>query len=158
MRVHSSSFKGTHRFQWRGRLAICMAAALLAAAFANQWEKRQVLAQQQPVATVASNAAESTSNVPILAQNSNPLAQSNPKTGATQPKQAMPAAPSTGAKASVDTVGALNTPVLEEAANLLKLANSLKADVDKTTKDTLSVAVVREAGQIEQLAHKMRTQ
>jgi hypothetical protein len=37
------------------------------------------------------------------------------------------------------------------------LANSLKAEMDKTTRDTLSVAVIRRAGEIEQLAHKMRT-
>jgi hypothetical protein len=43
-----------------------------------------------------------------------------------------------------------------EAAELLKMATSLKAEVDKTTKDTLSVAVVRKAGEIEQLAHKVR--
>jgi hypothetical protein len=47
--------------------------------------------------------------------------------------------------------------IADDSANLLKLANSLKADVDKTTKDMLSVTVVREAGEIEQLAHKMRS-
>lgn len=48
-------------------------------------------------------------------------------------------------------------PVAVQSANLLKLAYNLKAEVDKTTKDTLSVTVVREAGEIEQLARKMRT-
>ena len=43
-----------------------------------------------------------------------------------------------------------------EAAELLKMATALKTEVDKTTKDTLSVAVVRKAGEIEQLAHKVR--
>lgn len=47
--------------------------------------------------------------------------------------------------------------IADESASLLILANSLKAEVDKTTKDTLSVTVVREAGEIERLAHKMRT-
>jgi hypothetical protein len=47
--------------------------------------------------------------------------------------------------------------IADESASLLSLANSLKAAVDKTTKDTLSVTVVREAGEIERLAHKMRT-
>jgi hypothetical protein len=37
------------------------------------------------------------------------------------------------------------------------LANSLKAEIDKTTKDTLSVTVVRKADEIEHLAHKMRS-
>lgn len=44
-----------------------------------------------------------------------------------------------------------------EAADLLEMATALKAEVDKSTKDTLSVTVVRRAGEIEQLAHKART-
>lgn len=44
----------------------------------------------------------------------------------------------------------------EQCSNLLKMANALKAQVDKTTKDQLSVAVIRQANQIEQLAHKVR--
>jgi hypothetical protein len=46
--------------------------------------------------------------------------------------------------------------ISEDCANLLKLANGLKAEVDKTTKDTLSMTVVRRAGEVEQLAHKMK--
>jgi hypothetical protein len=46
--------------------------------------------------------------------------------------------------------------VADECAQLLKLATGLKAEVDKTTKDTLSVAVVRKAGELEQLARKVR--
>ncbi len=47
--------------------------------------------------------------------------------------------------------------IASECANLLKMATDLKTEVDKTTKDTLSVTVVRKAGEIEQLAHKVRT-
>jgi hypothetical protein len=47
--------------------------------------------------------------------------------------------------------------VADASANLLELANSLKREVDKTSADTLSVAVVRKAAEIEQLARKMRT-
>ena len=50
-----------------------------------------------------------------------------------------------------------NNPVAVQSTNLLKLAYNLKSEVDKTTKDTLSVAVVRQASEIEQLARKMRT-
>ena len=45
--------------------------------------------------------------------------------------------------------------VAGESAGLLKMATDLKADLDKTTKDTLSVTVVRKAGEIEELAHKV---
>jgi outer membrane biosynthesis protein TonB len=46
--------------------------------------------------------------------------------------------------------------VADASANLLELANSLKQEVDKTSADTLSVAVIRKAGEIEQLARKIR--
>jgi hypothetical protein len=44
-----------------------------------------------------------------------------------------------------------------DSANLLKMANDLKANMDKSTPDTLSVAVIRQAEEIEKLAHKMRS-
>ena len=47
--------------------------------------------------------------------------------------------------------------IYDDGASLLKLANTLKAEVDKTTADTLSLNVVRRADEIEKLAHKMRT-
>jgi hypothetical protein len=43
-----------------------------------------------------------------------------------------------------------------ETAKLLKLATELKADVDKTDKDTLSVGVIRKADAIEKLAHSVK--
>jgi hypothetical protein len=43
-----------------------------------------------------------------------------------------------------------------ECADLLKMATDLKSEVDKSSKDMLSVTVVRKAGEIEQLAHKVR--
>ena len=48
------------------------------------------------------------------------------------------------------------TGVAAQCASLLKLATSLKSEVDKTTKDVLSMTVVREASQIEETAKKMR--
>ncbi len=44
----------------------------------------------------------------------------------------------------------------DECVNLLKLANDLKAAVDKSNKDTLSVIVVRKANEIETLAHQVK--
>jgi hypothetical protein len=46
--------------------------------------------------------------------------------------------------------------VTGECADLLKMATDLKAAVDKTNQDTLSVTVVRKADEIEQLAKKVR--
>jgi hypothetical protein len=46
--------------------------------------------------------------------------------------------------------------IAEDSARLLKLATDLKAEVDKTNKDTLSLRVVRKADEIERLAHAVR--
>jgi hypothetical protein len=44
----------------------------------------------------------------------------------------------------------------DDTAKLLQLANELKTEMDKSTKDTLSMNVVRKAEQIEKLAHSVR--
>jgi hypothetical protein len=44
----------------------------------------------------------------------------------------------------------------DDTAKLLTLANELKVEMDKSTKDTLSLSVVRKAEQVEKLAHKVR--
>ena len=46
--------------------------------------------------------------------------------------------------------------LVEDTQKLLALANELKADVDKSTKDTLSLDVVKKAGEIEKLAHSVK--
>ncbi len=43
-----------------------------------------------------------------------------------------------------------------DTAALLKLAGDLKAEVDKTNKDTLSIDVIRKADEIERLAHSVK--
>jgi hypothetical protein len=43
-----------------------------------------------------------------------------------------------------------------DTAKLLKLATELKAAVDKSTKDQLSIAVVKKAGEVEKLARTLR--
>ncbi len=48
--------------------------------------------------------------------------------------------------------------IANESASLLKLATDLKAEVDKTTKDTLSINVIRKADEIEKLAHSVKEQ
>jgi hypothetical protein len=46
--------------------------------------------------------------------------------------------------------------LVADTQRLLSLANELKADVDKSTKDTLSLDVVRKADEIEKLAHNVK--
>lgn len=46
--------------------------------------------------------------------------------------------------------------IVGESALLLKLATDLKAEVDKSNKDTLSLNVIRRADLVERLAHDMK--
>lgn len=46
--------------------------------------------------------------------------------------------------------------IADDSARLLKLATDLKVEVDKTTKDTLSLGVIRKADEIERLAHDVK--
>ena len=46
--------------------------------------------------------------------------------------------------------------IAEDSAKLLKMANELKAEVDKTTKDTMSLEVIRKADEIERFAHDLK--
>jgi len=82
--------------------------------------------------------------------------------GAQQGSQAgQSAAPSTSASQSqsqsIDAAEAQRKKqIADESARLLALATDLKTEVDKTDKDTLSIAVVRKAGEIERLAHSVK--
>jgi hypothetical protein len=46
--------------------------------------------------------------------------------------------------------------IADDTAKLLKLATDLKTEVDKTTKDTLSLNVIRKADEIERLARSVK--
>jgi hypothetical protein len=61
-----------------------------------------------------------------------------------------------GAQAAGDADATQKEEIAKESAELLKMATSLKIEIDKTNQDTLSLSVVRKANEIEQLAHKAR--
>jgi hypothetical protein len=46
--------------------------------------------------------------------------------------------------------------IADDSTKLLKLATDLKAEIDKTSKDTLSLNVIRKADEIERLAHSVK--
>ena len=46
--------------------------------------------------------------------------------------------------------------IADDSTRLLKLASDLKSEVDKTSKDTLSLGVIRKADEIEKLAHTVK--
>jgi hypothetical protein len=94
------------------------------------------------------------------AQESFPLPAINPPgTKASAPASGSapsPAAQSAPQQAGTTASGTSTPEVAEQCAELLKLATDLKTAVDKSSSGTLSVTVVRTAGEIEQLAHKVR--
>jgi hypothetical protein len=85
-------------------------------------------------------------------------------TAAQQPTQASAAqTPVTPASATASTTADTSKPttpqqkqLADDTAKLLTLANELKAELDKSSKDTLSLSVIKKAEQVEKLAHKVR--
>jgi hypothetical protein len=85
--------------------------------------------------------------------------------GAQQPASPAPVQPPAAqSPEKPDSTVALNpvvpqTPrqkqLAEDTARLLVLANQLKAELDKSSKDTLSLSVIKKAGEVEKLAHKV---
>ncbi len=64
---------------------------------------------------------------------------------------------SEAAKASVPAgTSQQEQPMAKESAELLKLATELKADVDKSSSNTLSMDVIRKAEQVEHAARHMK--
>jgi hypothetical protein len=85
-------------------------------------------------------------------------AQQTPQGSAAQQPAAQ--APATVAAADASKPTTPQTPqqkqLADDTAKLLTLANELKAELDKSSKDTLSVSVIKKAEQVEKLAHKVR--
>jgi hypothetical protein len=95
-----------------------------------------------------------------FAQSAEPQAAPPPATSDAAPGAAAQApSQDQAAKPEVSDAGAgpPKKQLALDSASLLKMTNDLKADMDKTTPDTLSVAVIRQAEEIEKLAHKMRS-
>ncbi len=141
---------------------ICLLAGLFLVALSAGAGGRATLAQTDQAQTDDSTTAVAPPE-PATAVPSPPSANSKPKQAA-KPEAPKPEAEQPESATAVRPEAAPLAPlddnqkaVADASANLLELANSLKKEVDKTTADTLSVAVVRKATEIEQLARKMRT-
>ena len=97
----------------------------------------------------------------VLAQTSPPPAASSQEvTSAAQDPSAQNSAVEPAAKPDTEAHPPADPPrhqVTDDGAKLLKLTNRLKAEVDNTTMDTVSITAIRDALEIEKLAHKMRT-
>ena len=92
-----------------------------------------------------------------LAQDGHPVTQQTP---VSSPTEAKPSA-ETGAKSpklqkAEAADSARKRAISDESTQLLAMALSLKAEVDKTSKDTLSLNVIRKADEIERLAKTVK--
>lgn len=101
------------------------------------------------------------------AQQSAPTSQqqANGGTQAADPGPSRPAAGATplavpSAQSGMPSADVLNAErrnqIAADSAKLLQLATELKAAVDRTDKDTLSLTVIRKADAIEKLAHAVK--
>ena len=79
-------------------------------------------------------------------------AQQGPPQSAPTTDQKAAATTSASQKPAPPAIPEAQQKLAGDAARLLKLATELKAEVDKTSKDTLSLKVVRQAESIEKLA------
>ncbi len=115
-----------------GRLGVgaTVAAALLLGVAAGA-------GQQRPTGTQGSTATDSNYGV-------DPAAGSDPYRARLQEKQIASAATER------------HTRMVADADKLLQLATELKEDVDKSTKNEMSVTTVRKAAEIEKLAHEVK--
>jgi hypothetical protein len=80
--------------------------------------------------------------------------QSAPQPPAAQPAPNVEVAANNQPPAAPQT--AKQKQLADDTAKLLQLANELKAELDKSSKDTLSLSVMKKAEQVEKLAHKVR--
>jgi hypothetical protein len=96
----------------------------------------------------------------LNSQEPNPAPTADVRSEASQPQDAnAPAATheQQAKKQNIDTAGVeRKRQIADDSARLLKLANDLKSEVDKTSKDTLSLGVIRKADEIERLAHNVK--
>jgi hypothetical protein len=98
----------------------------------------------------------SSQSSPPQAPSSNPDKPS-PLPDANRPPDAGPQMAVQGKDKNVDPASIeRKRQITDDSARLLKLASDLKAEVDKTSKDTLSLGVIRKAEEIEKLAHNVK--
>ncbi len=131
---------------------LCLLTGLCVLTLTARLGEHKTYAQQSPLPSTATGQIGISPGEPVAPPQ--PILIRTPAAAADSPNQA-----TVQARAEMPPIPEPdpNNPVAVQTANLLKLAYDLKSEVDKTTKDTLSVAVVRKAAEIEQLAHKLRS-
>jgi hypothetical protein len=131
----------------RRSLWLCAVTGLSVLAIAARVQEHRIFAQTSPLPSTSTGQLGISPEEPVAPPQPIIVRVPAPSAANQPPKVEMPAIPDPDPK----------NPVAVQSASLLKMAYNLKAEVDKTTKDTLSVTVVRQAAEIEQIARKMRT-
>jgi hypothetical protein len=110
--------------------------------------------QTTPVPATAGNAA-----TPATAAQTPTVAAQTPAAPATD-EAAKAAAPAAASDAPKQLSGSevRDAELAANTARLYRLANELKAELEKSGKDTLSLSVMKKADEIEQLARKIKAQ
>ncbi|WP_162601209.1 hypothetical protein [Occallatibacter savannae] len=91
-----------------------------------------------------------------LAQDGKPPADNAKATAPASDPKASQADAAKDAKPASAAPNDKKKQIADESAELLNMALALKAEVDKTTKDTLSLNVIKKADQIEKLAKSVK--
>lgn len=90
----------------------------------------------------------------------NPASEDGAAAQAPTATHATPAAQTAAGQAAQEKAtaaeGDRKKQISDESSQLLAMAVALKAEVDKTNKDTLSLNVIRKADEIERLAHTVK--
>jgi hypothetical protein len=110
----------------------------------------------EPLAGAAQQAAPSQPQAPQSQTQSQPAQDQKTESSKTEDQQAQTTPAAEPAKPSSDPVQRRKDQIAADTAKLDQLANELKAEMDKSTKDTLSLNVIKKANEIEKLAHKLR--
>jgi hypothetical protein len=144
--TNPASWIGRHR----GVFCALVCASCLVGAAAAGWFGVEAQSQAQSQSSFPLPAIDLPKNAKAPPQAQTPPTAQTPSP--TQAVQQQAAAPGVGAM----TADADKPEIAQQCASLLRMARDLKAEVDKSTKDELSVSVVRKASEIEQMARKVR--
>jgi hypothetical protein len=106
---------------------------------------------------VAISVAHAVAQTPAQAPAAAPApAQTEEKSPGNSPAPAQPPAAAKAAQNPGDPAEVRKDQIAADSAKLFQLANELKAEMDKSTKDTLSLSVMKKAEEVEKLARKVR--
>lgn len=125
----------------------------------EDWTKNQLrFVRILPCLAVLSLASIPPAAAQQASQSSTAQQPANPAPAIQQPATSQPAPqpPATSAPAESKPATPQQKQLADDTAKLLALANELKAELDRSNKDTLSLSVIRKAEQVEKLAHRVR--